>query len=315
MLSGLNTTGHEIGGSLGIAVLATIATGSLGGAAAPAAALASGIGDAFLVAGGLAAVASVLALAILPSAAQLPAEAPARTARLRPLTDAARPDPHRPAPTRRRAAQRRQHPRRRPRRAGERSRGQHGRDRSPGGRGAGDDLRPLPHPRGAASTPSPSARSPRSREAIEAAEPDARRRPRTRLSGSWPRRGATSGASTRSSRSTPASPTPTSTPCTSQSSPSWRRSSSAASATATFRSDVPAIWHLSMLLALVHAASSELSAGRMPRAAVEAALVRTVLGAITGARPDLTAVRPAEWPRSSAAESNHPPRPVRTFTH
>ena len=29
MLSGLNTTGHEIGGSLGIAVLATIATGSL----------------------------------------------------------------------------------------------------------------------------------------------------------------------------------------------------------------------------------------------------------------------------------------------
>ena len=48
----------------------------------------------------------------------------------------------------------------------------------------------------------------------------------------------------------------------------------------TFRRDVPVAWHLSMLLALIHAASSELSAGRMPHAAVEAALVRTVLGAI-----------------------------------
>jgi EmrB/QacA subfamily drug resistance transporter len=66
MLSGLNTTGHEIGGSIGIAVLATIATG----AAAPASAggLAEGIGDAFLVAGGIAAAASLLALAVLPSA-------------------------------------------------------------------------------------------------------------------------------------------------------------------------------------------------------------------------------------------------------
>src|SRR5215210_2453025 len=71
MLSGLNTTGHEIGGSLGIAVLATIATGSLGTMGSPGAvaALAGGNGDAFLAAGALAAVASVLALAILPSAA------------------------------------------------------------------------------------------------------------------------------------------------------------------------------------------------------------------------------------------------------
>jgi hypothetical protein len=66
MLSGLNTTGHEIGGSLGIAVLATIATGAAGPGAG--AALASGVGDAFLAAAGLAGVASVLALAILPSA-------------------------------------------------------------------------------------------------------------------------------------------------------------------------------------------------------------------------------------------------------
>src|SRR3954465_3399432 len=40
MLSGLNTTGHGVGGSLGVAILATIATGSLGGATGPAAAAA-----------------------------------------------------------------------------------------------------------------------------------------------------------------------------------------------------------------------------------------------------------------------------------
>ena len=70
MLSGLNTTGHEIGGSLGVAVLATIATGSLGAVAGPgsAAALAGGIGDAFLAAGAIAGIGSVLALAILHSA-------------------------------------------------------------------------------------------------------------------------------------------------------------------------------------------------------------------------------------------------------
>jgi hypothetical protein len=70
MLSGLNTTGHEIGGSLGVAVLATIATGSLGAAVGPdaAAELARGIGDAFLAAGAIAGIGSLLALAILPSA-------------------------------------------------------------------------------------------------------------------------------------------------------------------------------------------------------------------------------------------------------
>jgi hypothetical protein len=66
MLSGLNTTGHEIGGSLGVAVLTTIAAGSAGAAGGPE--LASGIGDAFLAASALAAGASLLALAILPSA-------------------------------------------------------------------------------------------------------------------------------------------------------------------------------------------------------------------------------------------------------
>jgi EmrB/QacA subfamily drug resistance transporter len=65
MLSGLNTTGHEIGGSLGIAVLVSVAAGASGPAAAG---VADGIGDAFLVAGAIAAVASVAALVILPSA-------------------------------------------------------------------------------------------------------------------------------------------------------------------------------------------------------------------------------------------------------
>ncbi len=59
MLSGLNTTGHEIGGSLGIAILATIASGTT-----PAA----GIGDAFLAAAIIAGAASAAALVILPSA-------------------------------------------------------------------------------------------------------------------------------------------------------------------------------------------------------------------------------------------------------
>jgi EmrB/QacA subfamily drug resistance transporter len=70
MLSGLNTTGHEIGGSLGVAVLVTIATASIGSATAPATgtALASGLGDAFLAAGVIAGAASLLAMAILPSA-------------------------------------------------------------------------------------------------------------------------------------------------------------------------------------------------------------------------------------------------------
>ena len=49
----------------------------------------------------------------------------------------------------------------------------------------------------------------------------------------------------------------------------------------TFRSDVPAEWHLAMILALIHAASAELQAGRLPERKVEAALVKTVLGAVS----------------------------------
>ncbi len=48
----------------------------------------------------------------------------------------------------------------------------------------------------------------------------------------------------------------------------------------SFRRDVPGAWHLSMLMALVHAASGELDAGRVSDADAEAALIATALGAV-----------------------------------
>jgi EmrB/QacA subfamily drug resistance transporter len=66
MISGLNSTGHEIGGTLGIAVFSTIAAGASGAILGPQAA--SGIGRAFLIAALLASLASVLALVVLPRA-------------------------------------------------------------------------------------------------------------------------------------------------------------------------------------------------------------------------------------------------------
>ena len=65
MISGLNSTGHEIGGTVGIAIFSTIAAGS-GAIAGPQAA--SGIAHAFIAAGLLASVASLVALAVLPRA-------------------------------------------------------------------------------------------------------------------------------------------------------------------------------------------------------------------------------------------------------
>jgi EmrB/QacA subfamily drug resistance transporter len=66
MISGLNSTGHEIGGTIGIAVFSTIAagaTGALGGAHA-----ASGVSHAFIAAGALTLVGSLVAFAVLPHA-------------------------------------------------------------------------------------------------------------------------------------------------------------------------------------------------------------------------------------------------------
>ena len=62
-----------------------------------------------------------------------------------------------------------------------------------------------------------------------------------------------------------------------------------------FRADVPIAWHLSMLLAIVHAASGEVRAGRMPAADVEDAMIATVLGAI-GAEPRAPRLRPGAGP-------------------
>src|SRR5690348_5067925 len=53
----------------------------------------------------------------------------------------------------------------------------------------------------------------------------------------------------------------------------------------TFRADVPAAWHLSMLMALMHAASGELGTGRVEEADAGPALVATVLGAVTTGSP------------------------------
>lgn len=48
-----------------------------------------------------------------------------------------------------------------------------------------------------------------------------------------------------------------------------------------FRSDVPIAWQLSMILAIVHAASGELRSGRISAAEVETALLSTVLAAVS----------------------------------
>lgn len=47
-----------------------------------------------------------------------------------------------------------------------------------------------------------------------------------------------------------------------------------------FRGDLPIAWHLSMILAIVHAASGELHAGRIDQADVETAMLTTVLAAL-----------------------------------
>src|SRR5437867_4197087 len=65
MISGLNSTGHEIGGTIGIAIFSTIAAGS-GVLAGPQAA--AEISHAFIAAAVLASVASLVSLAVLPGA-------------------------------------------------------------------------------------------------------------------------------------------------------------------------------------------------------------------------------------------------------
>ncbi len=66
MLSGLNSTGHEIGGTIGIAVFSTIAAGATSGIAGPAAV--NGIGHAFIAGVAVTALGSITALVALPQA-------------------------------------------------------------------------------------------------------------------------------------------------------------------------------------------------------------------------------------------------------
>jgi hypothetical protein len=61
------SSANEIGGTIGIAALATIATGSAG--ATTPTGLSHGLGDAFMAAAGMSTVAGVIALIVLPSAA------------------------------------------------------------------------------------------------------------------------------------------------------------------------------------------------------------------------------------------------------
>ena len=68
MLSGLNSTGHEIGGTIGIAIFSTIAAGSSGALAGTQGVV--GIQHAFIAAGVLASVASLVAWVVLPHARQ-----------------------------------------------------------------------------------------------------------------------------------------------------------------------------------------------------------------------------------------------------
>ena len=283
MLSGLNTTGHEIGGSLGVAVLVTIATGALGTAPRPRRSP-NGLGDAFLVSGVIAAVAGVVALFVLPSAASFLPKLRARSARRHPL---GRPMPtSRPRP--RRATPRRGRTPSAASRAildaavdalGERPRRQHGRDRSPGAAWCARPSTCTSPPATRCSTPSATARCTRSLPSIEAAEPERGERRRRAGAASWRRRGARSGryhalvainTSTHTPRCAPASlgPRPP------------RTTDARGQADGSFRSDVPASWHLSMLMALIHAASAELQAARVDDGQAEDALVSTVLGAI-----------------------------------
>jgi predicted MFS family arabinose efflux permease len=66
MISGLNSTGHEIGGTIGIAIFSTIAAGASG--ALGAAHAASAVSHAFVAAGVLTSLASLVAFIVLPHA-------------------------------------------------------------------------------------------------------------------------------------------------------------------------------------------------------------------------------------------------------
>ena len=167
------------------------------------------------------------------------------------------------------------------RRAGGRPRGQHGRDRSPGGRRARDHLRALPDPRGAARGRHPARDRRGRRRSSTPPSPTAatrRRRSRGSSTASWRTLGryhALVAINTQQHGHDELQPAPP------RSSRRLQPLIERGQADGTFRADVPAAWHLSMLMALIHAASGELGAGRVDDAAAGPALVATILGAVT----------------------------------
>jgi AcrR family transcriptional regulator len=56
-------------------------------------------------------------------------------------------------------------------------------------------------------------------------------------------------------------------------------------AAGAFRADVPAAWHLATVLAVVHAASAEVRAGRIAEEQAESAVTATIVGAVAAAGP------------------------------
>ena len=247
--------GHEIGGSLGVALLATIAAGATGPTAA-AGATASGTPSSS-PASSPPSRASPRSSSCRPRG--LPAQARARPARRRPLADArhadAAPEPVRAVARTPSAAS--PHPRRRRRRARQRPRRRHGRDRSPAPVSCAPPSTCTSPRARRCSRPSPSGRSARSRGHRQPREPVAAT-PAQALARVVRRAGGRSGATT-----------PSSTIDTQQhgraelhAAPRLRaRAAPAADRTRParrdFRADVPAAWHLAMLLALIHAASGE----------------------------------------------------------
>jgi hypothetical protein len=52
-----------------------------------------------------------------------------------------------------------------------------------------------------------------------------------------------------------------------------------------FRDDLPVAWHLAVVRAIVHTASHEIRADRIPESDAEAALLSTAIAAISSPRP------------------------------
>jgi AcrR family transcriptional regulator len=65
-------------------------------------------------------------------------------------------------------------------------------------------------------------------------------------------------------------------------------------AAGTFRTDVPPGWHLAMIVALIHAASNETRAGRIPDQQAETAVLATILGATPDPKTGAAREKPPE---------------------